>query len=49
MTSQKLLLMLIMNIFENEKPSDIINKSVLFGWVEVNHILILAVETYRVL
>lgn len=48
MSPQKLLLMLIMNILKNEQSSDIIYKRVFFSWVEVHHILVLPVETYRV-
>jgi len=49
MSSQKLLLMFIMKIFENQKATDVVNKSILFGWMEVNHVLILSIETNRVL
>ena len=45
MASQKLLLMFIMNIFENEKTSDVVNESVFLSRMEVNHVLILAIET----
>ena len=41
--------MFIMNIFENQKAPDIINESIFLSWMKMNHVLILAIETYRVL
>ena len=48
MASQKLLLMFIMNIFKNQKATDVVNESVFFSRMEVNHVLIFSIETDRV-
>ena len=45
MASQKLLLMFIMNIFKNQKPTDIVNERIFFSRMEVNHVLIFSIET----
>ena len=45
MTSEELLLMLVMNIFNDKKTTDIVNDGVLVSWVIVDCVLIFTVVT----
>jgi len=43
MSSQELLLMLVMEVFQDKKSSNIIHKSILVSWVEVHGVLVLSI------
>jgi len=49
MPSQKLLLMLVMDVLENQETTDIVNHGVLLHWVEVHSVLVTAIVANRVL
>ena len=46
MASQKLLLVLIMDILDNQKSTNVVNKGVFLSWMELDSICVFTVVTY---
>ena len=46
MASQELLLVLIMDILDNQKSTNVVNKGVFLSWMELYGICVFTVVTY---
>lgn len=49
MAAEELLLVLVVEVFDDQEPTDVVNNSILVIWVVVDSVLVLAVESDRVL
>lgn len=49
MAAEELLLVLVVEVFDDQEPTDVVNNSILVIWVIVDSVLVLAVESDRVL